>query len=184
MDIASVACWTQPSNVPGSIRSGSGRRFLHPRNFFLFLVERNSANFAPRRPRKSFADDWLASGSGAKLPEFRSGGGAKLKLSPGGAFKERRARSEERSAGTASAPVARPRSGQPQLVFLVFCRRCAKLLPRGFAHLRELPTVELTRQGSGSRIKGQAPPSPARTTNRRRLAANYQRAGAQSRRER
>jgi hypothetical protein len=56
---------------------------LHQQKFFLFLVERNSANFTPPRPRKSLADDWLVSGSGAKLPEFRSGGGAKL--FPGGA---------------------------------------------------------------------------------------------------
>jgi hypothetical protein len=56
---------------------------LQQQNFFLFLVERNSANFAPLSPRKSFVAHRLVRGGGAKLTEFRSGGGAKL--SPGGA---------------------------------------------------------------------------------------------------
>jgi hypothetical protein len=51
--------------------------------FFLFLVGRNSANFAPRGERKLFAGWRLARGGGAKLSEFRPGGGAKL--FPGGA---------------------------------------------------------------------------------------------------
>ena len=42
--------------------------------FFLFLVRRNSGNFAPAYPRKLFAAHWLARGSGAKLTEFRLGG--------------------------------------------------------------------------------------------------------------
>jgi hypothetical protein len=54
--------------------------------FFLFLVDRNSADFGPARPRKSFVAHQFVSGSGAKLSEFRPGGGAKLKLPPGGAL--------------------------------------------------------------------------------------------------
>jgi hypothetical protein len=46
-------------------------------------VERNSANFAPLCPRKLFVAHRLARGGGAKLSEFRPGGGAKL--FPGGA---------------------------------------------------------------------------------------------------
>jgi hypothetical protein len=46
--------------------------------FFFFLVGRNSANFAPACPRKSFVARRLARGSAAKLSEFRPGGGAKI----------------------------------------------------------------------------------------------------------
>jgi hypothetical protein len=52
-------------------------------NFFLFLVGRNSSNFAPARSRKLFAGWRMGCRGGAKLSEFRSGGGAKL--SSGGA---------------------------------------------------------------------------------------------------
>jgi hypothetical protein len=52
-------------------------------NIFLFSVGRNSTNFAPPRPRKSFTAYRLVRGSGAKLTEFRPGRGAKLL--PGGA---------------------------------------------------------------------------------------------------
>jgi hypothetical protein len=51
--------------------------------FFFFHVVQNSTNFAPPCPRKSFVTHWLGRGGGAKLSEFRTGGGAKL--SPGGA---------------------------------------------------------------------------------------------------
>ncbi len=51
-----------------------------PAKFFLFLVGRNSANFAPRGARKLFAAQRLGCGSGAKWPEFRPEGGAKLSL--------------------------------------------------------------------------------------------------------
>jgi hypothetical protein len=65
-------------------RFGVRRLIFAPAKFFLFLVGRYSANFAPPRPRKSFAGWLLVCGGGAKLPEFRPGGGAKL--SPGGAL--------------------------------------------------------------------------------------------------
>jgi hypothetical protein len=58
-------------------RNGS-HEFCTHENFFLFLVGRNSANLGPACPRKSFAGSWLACGGGAKLTEFRPGGGAKL----------------------------------------------------------------------------------------------------------
>jgi hypothetical protein len=47
-------------------------------------VRRNSANFAPARCRKSFADWQLAHGGEAKLSEFRLGG--VTKFSPGEAL--------------------------------------------------------------------------------------------------
>jgi hypothetical protein len=52
--------------------------FSPQRNFFFFLVRRNSANFASARSRKSFADGWLACGGEAKLSEFRLGGATKI----------------------------------------------------------------------------------------------------------
>jgi hypothetical protein len=50
-----------------------GDRHFAPLNFFFFLVRRNSANFAPGRCAKSFADWRLLSGGEAKLSEFRLG---------------------------------------------------------------------------------------------------------------
>jgi hypothetical protein len=46
--------------------------------FFFFVVGRNSVSFAPRAGCKSFVALWLAHRGGAKLAEFRPGGGAKL----------------------------------------------------------------------------------------------------------
>ena len=69
--------------------------------FFSFLVRRNSGNFAPARPRKSFAARRLGHGSEAKLTEFRPGGGAKL--SAGGAK-----RAESRELGAKSGVRAPP----------------------------------------------------------------------------
>jgi hypothetical protein len=51
--------------------------------FFFFLVGRNSPSFAPPCPRKSFVARQFVCRGGAKLPEFRPGGRAKLP--PGGA---------------------------------------------------------------------------------------------------
>ena len=70
--------------------------------FFFVLVGRYSANFAPARPRKSFAARRLGHGSEAKLTEFRPGGGAKL--SAGGAK-----RAESRELGAKSGVRARQR---------------------------------------------------------------------------
>jgi hypothetical protein len=61
-----------------AVAAGSFGGFSPHLLFFLFLVVRNSASFAPPCPRKMFADWWLECGSGAKLSEFRPGGGAKL----------------------------------------------------------------------------------------------------------
>src|SRR5688572_8801484 len=54
-------------------RLGLDPGFSPQRNFFFFLVRRNSANFASRACCKSFAGWRLESGSGAKLSEFRLG---------------------------------------------------------------------------------------------------------------
>jgi hypothetical protein len=54
--------------------------FCTSESFFFFLVVRNSANFAPARPRKSFAGCRFVRLGGAKLTEFRPGGGAKSPL--------------------------------------------------------------------------------------------------------
>src|SRR5688572_29283945 len=62
-----------------SVLSGQAL-ILAPLMFFLFFVGRNSVNFAPPCPRKSLAGWWFVCGSGAKLIEFRPGGGAKLSL--------------------------------------------------------------------------------------------------------
>jgi hypothetical protein len=97
----------------GTVPSGAGGfapRFCPTEIFFFFLVGRNSVNFAPARPRKSFAARRLVRGGGAKLPRFRPGGGAKS--SPGGALF---VGPEERQAHTMI--------------------RCAKLSPPIFAHL-------------------------------------------------
>jgi hypothetical protein len=55
-------------------------------NFFLFLVRRNSANFASARFGKWFGCLGFGCGSEAKLSEFRLGGVTKLKFSPGEAL--------------------------------------------------------------------------------------------------
>src|SRR5687768_12557969 len=70
---------------PGPVASRAvwGTGFSPQQNFFFFLVGRNSAGFAPARSRKSFPGSELARGGGAKLTEFRPGGGTKL--SSGGA---------------------------------------------------------------------------------------------------
>jgi hypothetical protein len=68
----------RPAAAPGSFGG-----VLPHTNFFLFLVGRNSVSFAPACPRKSFVARRLLRWGGAKLSEFRPGGGAKL--SPGGA---------------------------------------------------------------------------------------------------
>ena len=51
---------------------------------FLFVVRRNSASFASRGARKSFAARQFVNRGGAKLPEFRLGGVTKT---PRGAAK-------------------------------------------------------------------------------------------------
>ena len=60
---------------------GGSAHFRPTKNFFFFLVGRNSASFAPARLRKSFASWQLLCGGGAKRTRFRPGGGTKL--SPG-----------------------------------------------------------------------------------------------------
>jgi hypothetical protein len=52
-------------------------------NFFLFLVRRFSLCFASARERKSLADCNFVGKGEAKLPQFRLGGGTKVRRKPG-----------------------------------------------------------------------------------------------------
>ena len=59
------------------VASGQSFDFRSTKFFFFFLVGRNSASFAPPARCKSFEHSQMECGSGAKLTEFRPGGGTK-----------------------------------------------------------------------------------------------------------
>jgi hypothetical protein len=59
------------------LTTGNNQLFLPQQIFFFFQVGRYSANFASRAGSKSLAAQRFVCAGGAKLSEFRPGGGAK-----------------------------------------------------------------------------------------------------------